>query len=64
LKLRKAYKISVRGPEGRRLSHGWEDNIKLDLKERWYGDVDWIHLVQDRDQWQALVNTVKNLQVP
>jgi hypothetical protein len=25
--------------------------------------VDWIHLAQDRDQSQALVNTVMNLQV-
>jgi hypothetical protein len=24
--------------------------------------VDWIYLVQDRDQWQALVNMVMNLQ--
>jgi hypothetical protein len=22
--------------------------------------MDWIHLAQDRDQWQALVNTVMN----
>jgi hypothetical protein len=25
--------------------------------------MDWIDLAQDRDQWRALVNTVKNLQV-
>jgi hypothetical protein len=23
-------------------------------------DVNWIHMVQDRDQWQALVNMVMN----
>jgi len=27
-------------------------------------DVDWMHLVQDRDQWRGLVNMVMNLQVP
>jgi hypothetical protein len=33
----------------------------MDLREiRWEG-VDWIHLAQDRDQWQGLVNTVMNL---
>jgi hypothetical protein len=26
--------------------------------------VNWIHLFQVRDQWQAVVNTVLNLQVP
>jgi hypothetical protein len=26
--------------------------------------MDWIHLDQDRDEWQALVNTVMKFQVP
>jgi hypothetical protein len=26
--------------------------------------VDWMQLVQVRDQWRAVVNTVKNLRVP
>jgi hypothetical protein len=26
--------------------------------------VNWIHLVQDRDQWLAVVNTVMSLWVP
>jgi hypothetical protein len=41
----------------------WED-IKMYLKETGFGDVDWIHLAQDRDKWRALVNMVMNLRVP
>jgi hypothetical protein len=26
-------------------------------------DVDWIHLAQDKDQWQAFVSTVMGLRV-
>jgi hypothetical protein len=42
----------------------WEDNIRIDLREIGWEGVNWIHLAQDRDQWQALVNMVMNLQVP
>jgi len=28
------------------------------------GNMDWIYLVQDRDQWRAVVNTVMNLRFP
>ena len=28
------------------------------------GGMDWIDLAQDRDRWQALVNTVMNVWVP
>jgi len=35
----------------------------MDLREIGWEGVDWIHLAQDRDQWQDLVNTVMNLQV-
>jgi hypothetical protein len=65
--VRGAYNILVGRPEGRRQLgrpwRKWEDNIKMDLREIGFGDVDWIHLAQDRDRWQALVNTVMNLQV-
>jgi hypothetical protein len=33
----------------------------MDLTERGWEGVDWIHPVQDRDQCLALVNTVMNL---
>jgi hypothetical protein len=42
----------------------WVDNIKMDLREIGWGGRDWIKLVQDRDKWRALVNTVMNLRVP
>jgi hypothetical protein len=41
-----------------------EDNIRIDLKERGYEVVDWMHLDQDRDQWRALLNTVMEIRVP
>jgi hypothetical protein len=42
----------------------WLDNIRMDLVEVGWGDVDWIGLAQDRDKWRALVNAVLNLRVP
>jgi hypothetical protein len=66
--VRGAYNILVGRPEGKRPlgRHRcrWEDNIKIDLRETRFGDVDWIHLAQDRVRWRALVNTVMNLRVP
>jgi hypothetical protein len=40
-----------------------EDNTKMDLNETGFADVNWIHLAQDRDQWRAFLNTVKNLPI-
>jgi hypothetical protein len=37
---------------------------KIDLRERDWDGVDWIDLAEDRNQWNALVNTVMNLRVP
>jgi hypothetical protein len=66
--VRGAYNILVGRPEGRRPLGGpgrkWEDNIKMDLGEIGFGDVDWIHLARDRDTWRGLMNTVMNLRVP
>jgi hypothetical protein len=36
----------------------------MDLGEMGRDGRDWIELVQDRDQWRALVTTVMNLRVP
>jgi hypothetical protein len=63
-----AFKMFVGRPEGkrslRRPGCKWEDNIKRDLRKIVLEDVDWIHLTQNRDQWQAPVKMVMNLQVP
>jgi hypothetical protein len=42
----------------------WEDHNKMDIREVEYGSGHWIELVQDRDRWRALVNTVMNFRVP
>jgi hypothetical protein len=52
-------------PEGKRQlgrpRRRWVDNIRMDLRELGWGDVDWIGLAQDRNKWGALVNAVMNL---
>jgi hypothetical protein len=49
---RNAYRLSVGKPEGRRPlrrpRRRWLDNIRTDLVEVGWGDVDWIGLAQDR----------------
>jgi hypothetical protein len=40
------------------------DNIRIDLGEVGWGDVDWISLAQDRNRCRALVNSVLNHRVP
>jgi hypothetical protein len=39
------------------------DNIKMDLREIGWDDMDWIDLAQCRGQWRALVNAIMNLWV-
>jgi hypothetical protein len=65
---RNAYGILVGNPEGKRpLGRPRSrsvDNIKMDLREIGWDDMDWIDLAENSDQWRALVNTVMNLRVP
>jgi hypothetical protein len=42
----------------------WVYNIKMNLRERVCGGMDWIDLAQDRDQWRALVDNLMSLRVP
>jgi hypothetical protein len=61
---RNAYRLLVGKRPLVRPRRRWVDNIKMDLVEVGWGDVDWIGLPQDRDRWRALVNAVMNLRVP
>jgi hypothetical protein len=65
---RNAYRLLVGKAEGKRRigrrRRKWVDNIRMDLGEVGWGDVDWICLAKDRNRWRALVNSVLNLWVP
>jgi len=62
--MRKSTKFWLENLKGRENSSRiWEDNIKMDLKEIRWEDVDWMHVDQDRDRWRILVNTVMKLRV-
>jgi hypothetical protein len=66
-KERKLYKALVGKPEGKRLLGkprcGWEDRIKMHLRETGLGGVDWIRMAQERDRWRAVVSAVMNIRV-
>jgi hypothetical protein len=38
--------------------------LKWIFKKWGGGDLDWIDMVQDRDRWRVLVNTVMNIRLP
>jgi hypothetical protein len=41
----------------------WKSKIKTDVKKTECEDVNWIHLVHDRVQWQAPLNMVMKFRV-
>jgi hypothetical protein len=55
-------------PNGKKLlgkrRRSWEDNIRIGLRETEWSGMDWIDLAQDRDQWQALMNSEMDFRVP
>jgi hypothetical protein len=55
-------------PEGKRPlgrpKRRWVDNTEMNPREIGWGDMGWIDMAQDRDQWRALVYMVMNLRVP
>jgi hypothetical protein len=54
-------------PEGKRPPRkhkcGWEDHIKMELREIGWDGMDWIDLAQDTNHWKSPVNMVMNLRV-
>jgi hypothetical protein len=65
---RNAYRLLVGKPGGKRPPgrprRTWVDNVRMDLGEVGWGDVDWIDLAKDRNRWRVLVDSVLNLRVP
>jgi hypothetical protein len=61
---RDAYRLLVGKRPLERPRRRWVDNIRMDLGEVGWSDVDWIGLAEDRSRWSALVNSVLNLRVP
>jgi hypothetical protein len=41
----------------------WVENIIMSFWKIWWQDVDWIHLAQDRNYWQAFVNKAMSIRV-
>jgi hypothetical protein len=54
------YKALMGKPVG--TNHLEDQDVDGRMEIDW-GSVDWIQLAQDRDRWQAVVNTVMNLRV-
>jgi hypothetical protein len=65
---RRVCRVLVGKGEGRRTlgrpRSRCEDNVKMDLTEVGWGDMDWIDLAQYSDRRRAAVNAVTNLRVP
>jgi hypothetical protein len=66
--MRSAYKIFIGRHEGKkafgRPSRICEDTIRMHLGVTEWEIVDCIHLVQDREYWWTVVNTVMNIRFP
>jgi hypothetical protein len=61
------YGILMEKPETKRplgiSRHRWVNNIKMDVREIGWGDVDWIDLAEDWDKWRAVLNSLKFLKL-
>jgi hypothetical protein len=56
--------VAHMGQMRRRPRYTWRNNIRMGFREISRVIVDWIRLVQDRDQWRALINTVMIFRIP
>jgi hypothetical protein len=65
---RNAYGLLAEKPEGKRPlgrpRRRWVYNIRMDLLELGWGDIDRTGLARDRNRWRAIVNSVLKLRVP
>ena len=57
---RSALKILTGAPTG---PLGWEDNIRIDLKEIGINTRNWVDSTENRDHWRTLVNVALNFRV-
>jgi hypothetical protein len=66
--MRNAYRDLVGKHEEKRplgiLRRGWENNIRMDVREVGWEGVDWMNLAENTDQWRTIVNTVLKFRVP
>jgi hypothetical protein len=64
---RNIYRVLVGKPEGK--GHLKDQGVDGGMGSKWTlgglvgGNVEWIHLAQDRDHWRAVVNAVVNPRV-
>jgi hypothetical protein len=65
---RGAYRSLVGRPEGKRQLGRqrcrWRENIKMDLQDVGWRNMDWTDLAKGRDRWPTLLVAVMNLWVP
>jgi len=59
---RDVYRVLVGRPEGKRSlgrpRRGWDDNVKMDLREIGINGANWSRLAQNKFQWRTFVSTV------
>ena len=57
----RAFKILIGKRTGKRPRRGWEDNIRMNLKEIGINARNSVNSTQSRDHWRALANMAVNI---